>query len=120
MSTYGDKAMPDLRYDLAEIFGCFRGPDAKFSETCKLAYDRAGNETLGTAEKTSGQTPLADVPGWLSLAAMCPTCGRIKPIDRRAIVRKFGKTMTLDRLAAALRCECGKKGATVLSKSLPR
>lgn len=49
LARYGNKPMPDLRYDFAIEFGCHRGPDAQFNDKCQLSYDRSGEEMLGIA-----------------------------------------------------------------------
>ncbi len=36
LARYGNKPMPELRYDFAREFGCLRGPDGPFNDKCLI------------------------------------------------------------------------------------
>lgn len=116
---YGDQSMPTLRYRLSGRFGCTRGPDAPMNDGCKLAY--AGAAPLLKEEPKADDTKtIGDLAEYNTIFALCLACKRRKPVSRWEIQRKYGKDLTMGALARAMRCKCGKKGASLYVGNMSR
>ena len=110
LARYGNKAMPELRYEFAKEFGCHRGHDAPFNDKCQISYDSSAEEMLGitpAAPKPDHMRTLGELAQYEVLFALCPECKRRKPIARWEIQRKIGKAATLGHVAGLMRCKCG-------------
>ncbi|KQV78176.1 hypothetical protein [Rhizobium sp. Root1220] len=97
--------------------------DAPFNDKCQLGFEKGGEEYLGIsrpAPKPDHERTLGELAQYEALFALCPECKRRKPIDRWEIQRLLGKELTLGRVAAAMRCKCGHKGARLMVRHLSR
>ena len=122
-ARYGNKALPELRYDFAREFGCQRGPDAPFKDYCQTRYDSSAEEMLGIKvppSRADHERTLGELAQYEALFALCPECNGRKPIDRWGIQKKVGKGLTLGQLASLMRCKCGHKGARLMVRHLSR
>jgi hypothetical protein len=112
LARYGNKPMPELRYDLAKEFGCNREHDAPFNDKCQIRYDHSAGEMLGMKvppPKLDHEKTLGELAQYEALFARCPECNRRRPIDRWEIQRKFGKALTLGQVAGLMRCKVGTR-----------
>jgi hypothetical protein len=123
LARYGNKPMPELRYDFAKEFGCNRGHDAPFNDNCQIRYDHSAEEMLGIEvppRKADHERTLGELAQYEFLFALCPECNRRKPIDRWGIQKKVGKGLTLRQVTGLVRCKCGHKGALLMVRHLSR
>jgi hypothetical protein len=122
-AQYGRSPMPDIRYELAKQFGCHRGHDAPFNDKCQLSYVHTEEQRRQIDQdakpKTTAATKISDLPQYVVLFALCPSCKRRKPLDRWEIQRSR-RGLTLGELSRALRCRCGHKGASLLEGTASR
>jgi len=120
LAEFGDQSMPSLRYHLASRFGCTRGPNAPINETCKLSYAGAGTVMLKEEPKADDDRTIGELAEYNTIFAQCLACKRRKPVSRWEIQRRFGKDVTMGALAKAMRCKCGKKGASLYLGNMSR
>ncbi|NMN74221.1 hypothetical protein [Rhizobium sp. 57MFTsu3.2] len=123
LARYGNKALPELRYDFAREFGCERGPNAPFNDKCAIRYDSSAEKMLGIEvppPEADHERALGELAQYEALFALCLECNRRKPIDRWGIQKKVGKGLTLAQLAGLMRCKCGHKGALLMVRHLSR
>jgi len=120
LAEFGDQSMPSLRYKLAPRFGCTRGPDAPMNEACKLGYAGAERVLLKEEPKADDAKTIGELAEYNTIFAQCLACKRRKPVSRWDIQRKYGKDLTMGVLAKAMRCKCGKKGASLYVGNMSR
>lgn len=119
LAEHGDQSMPSLRHRLAVRFGCQREPGGPGNDTCKLSY--AGTELLLREEpKADDDKTIGQLAEYNTIFAQCLACKRRRPVSRWEIQRKYGPDLPMRALAKAMRCKCGKKGASLYVGNMSR
>jgi len=73
-------------------------------------------------ERPGPTTTLDDIPSWYALIAACPDCPRGIVMDRRPLIRRYGKDARLHDLERQLKCtECKRRGrCKFAAQKIPR
>ena len=119
LAEHGDQSMPSLRHRLASRFGCKREPGGPGNDTCKLSY-AAGQAPIREEPKADDEKTIGELAEYNTIFAQCLACKRRKPVSRWEIQRKYGAGLKMGALAKAMRCKCGKKGASLYVGNMSR
>lgn len=73
-------------------------------------------------ERPGPTATIEDIPNWYILLAACPDCLRDTVMDRRPLIRRYGKNALLHDLERQLKCtKCGGRGrCKFAAKKIPR
>lgn len=77
-----------------------------------MRHARSINLTGGGTEFDA--ETIDSLPQWYVLVAECGACGHAETVERRDVMRKFGKGIRLPEVAKRLRCRCGNEGNNTL------
>ncbi|MFP3546690.1 hypothetical protein SB748_24870 [Rhizobium sp. SIMBA_035] len=70
--------------------------------------------------KADDDKTIGELAEYNTIFAECLAFKRRKPVSRWEILRKYGKDLTMGTLAKAMRCKCGKKGASLYVGNMSR
>ena len=90
------------------------------NDACKLSYAGTGPVLIKEEPKADDAKTIGELAEYNTIFAQCLACKRRKPVSRWEVQRKYGKDLTMGSLARAMRCKCGKKGATLYVGNMSR